>query len=44
MGRPVDLDAYARVAGHLRRICETLGLQRRAREVVGLPDYLTARQ
>jgi hypothetical protein len=44
MGRPVDLDGYARVAGHFRRICETLGLQRRARNVTpGLPDYLTAR-
>jgi hypothetical protein len=30
---PVDLDAFTRAAGHLRRILETLGLQRRARDV-----------
>jgi hypothetical protein len=29
----VDLDSYARVAGHLRRIFETLGLERRQRDV-----------
>jgi hypothetical protein len=30
---PVDMDAYARVAGHLRRLFETLGLERRPRDV-----------
>jgi hypothetical protein len=29
----VDLDAFTRAAGHLRRILETLGLQRRQRDV-----------
>jgi len=30
-GEPIDLDAYARVSGHLRRLWETLGVQRRRR-------------
>jgi hypothetical protein len=30
---PVDLDGYARVGGHFRRICETLGIERRAKDV-----------
>ncbi len=29
----VDMDAYARVSGHLRRMWETLGLERRQRDV-----------
>ena len=29
----IDLDSYARVAGHLRRIFETLGLERRQRDI-----------
>jgi hypothetical protein len=33
MGEVVDLDQYARVAGHLRRILESLGLKRVARNV-----------
>lgn len=32
-GGAVDLDGYARVASHYRRICETLGLERIARDV-----------
>jgi hypothetical protein len=32
-GQFVDMDAYARVAGHLRRLFETLGLERHARSV-----------
>jgi hypothetical protein len=35
----VDLDLFTRSAGHLRRIFETLGLQRRARDVTP-PDPL----
>jgi hypothetical protein len=39
---PVDLDAFTRAAGHLRRILETLGLQRRPRDVTpSLPEYLS---
>jgi hypothetical protein len=30
---PVDLDAFTRAAGHLRRILETLGLQRRQKDI-----------
>jgi hypothetical protein len=36
----VDLDLFTRSAGHLRRIFETLGLQRRARDVTPPPDPL----
>ncbi len=32
-GREVDLDQYSRCAGHLRRILETVGIRRVAREV-----------
>jgi hypothetical protein len=30
---PVDMDSYARVAGHLRRLFETTGLERRAKDI-----------
>jgi hypothetical protein len=30
---PVDMDIYARLTGHLRRVLETLGIERRARDV-----------
>jgi hypothetical protein len=33
VGDAVDMDSYARVAGHLRRLFETLGLERRPRDV-----------
>jgi hypothetical protein len=41
----VDMDAYARVAGHLRRLFETLGLKRVPRNVDldALDQYLTRR-
>jgi hypothetical protein len=32
-GEEVDMDSYARVAGHLRRLFETLGLKRQPRLV-----------
>lgn len=32
-GETVDLDAFTRGAGHLRRILETLGIERRAKDV-----------
>jgi hypothetical protein len=38
-GEVVDLDLYGRLAGHYRRICETLGIERRKREVT--PDPLS---
>ena len=31
-GESVDLDAFTRAAGHLRRILETLGLERKSRD------------
>jgi hypothetical protein len=39
----VDLDLYGRVAGQRRRILETLGLQRRARDVTTLESYLAGK-
>jgi hypothetical protein len=33
MGQQIDLDQYTRAAGHLRRLLETLGVERRARPV-----------
>jgi hypothetical protein len=43
-GGEVDLDLYGRVAGQRRRILETLGLQRRARDVTpSLANYLAAK-
>jgi hypothetical protein len=33
IGEPVDLDSYGRCAGHLRRLFETIGVERRARDV-----------
>ncbi len=42
LGEPVDMDAYARVAGHLRRLFETLGLERRPRDITPtLDQYLS---
>ena len=41
-GETVDLDAFTRAAGHLRRILETLGLERRQRELPSLEQYLDA--
>lgn len=36
-----QLDLYARVAGHLRRLLETLGIKRRARDITpSVTDYL----
>jgi hypothetical protein len=39
-GEDVDLDRYGRAASHLRRILETIGLQRQARDVTPLRDRL----
>jgi hypothetical protein len=41
MGLPVDLDLFTRSASHLRRILETLGLERRPKDVTpSLRTYL----
>lgn len=39
-GEAVDLDGYTRAAGHLRRLLESLGIERRARDVTP-PDLRT---
>lgn len=40
-GEKVSLDEYARVSGHLRRILESLGIERRKRNLTpDLADYL----
>src|SRR5262245_32838740 len=42
-GEAVDLDSYGRATSHLRRLFETLGLERRARDVTPtLSEYLAA--
>ncbi|MDR3461710.1 MAG: hypothetical protein P4L76_05270 [Beijerinckiaceae bacterium] len=40
-GEEIDLDAYSRIAGNLRRMLETLGIERRKRDVTpSLSEYL----
>jgi hypothetical protein len=39
IGEPVDLDSYGRCAGHLRRLFETIGVERKAREVIDPLSY-----
>ena len=42
-GEPIDPDLYGRVAGHMRRLSETLGCERVARDVThDLRGYLAA--
>lgn len=33
LGEPIDTDQYGRIAGHYRRVVETLGIERRVRDV-----------
>ena len=40
-GEAVDLDAYTRAAGHLRRILELLGLERRSKDLTPSVDALS---
>jgi hypothetical protein len=40
---PVDMDSYARVSGHLRRLLETLGIERRMLPINQSPDEYLAR-
>ena len=40
MGEPVDLDVFTRSASHLRRMFETLGVERRPRDVTSLGQIL----
>lgn len=45
-GEEIDLDSYARVSGHLRRMWETLGLKRQMKDVSApsLDTYLEMKQ
>jgi hypothetical protein len=41
MGTAIDLDLYTRSAGHLRRIFEVIGIERKARDVTpSVSDYV----
>ncbi len=41
VGEAIDTDMYGRIAGHYRRICETLGIERRQRDVTpSVADYV----
>ena len=39
-GELVDLDMFARATSHLRRVLETLGLERRSRDIQTLEQYV----
>jgi hypothetical protein len=43
-GDEVDLEAFARTAGHLRRMWETLGLERRAKDTNDMASFLARRK
>ena len=38
MGQSIDTDLYGRIAGHYRRIAETLGIERRTRDITPTLD------
>jgi hypothetical protein len=40
----VDMDAYARISGHLRRMWETLGLERKPKPVQTIDAFLMERE
>jgi hypothetical protein len=42
-GQKVDLDLYGRIAGQRRRILESIGLERKARDVPSLAEYLAGK-
>jgi hypothetical protein len=42
LGKQADLDCYGRLAGHLRRILETLGVERRAKDVTPTLEAVVA--
>jgi hypothetical protein len=42
-GEPIDLDMFSRVTGNLRRVLESIGLARVAREINPVDAYLKAR-
>ena len=42
-GQSIDPDAFGRAAGHLRRLAEAIGIERRARDVTTLDAYLAGK-
>jgi hypothetical protein len=42
VGDAIDLDMFGRLAGHYRRICETLGIERCKRDITPTFDALAA--
>jgi hypothetical protein len=44
LGENIDVDQFGRLAGHYRRVCETLGIQRRMKTITTLGDLLRAEQ
>jgi hypothetical protein len=38
LGENIDVDAFGRLAGHYRRICETLGIERKPKDVTPTLD------
>lgn len=45
MGEKVDLDAYSRAAGHLRRIFDSLGIKRTSKTITpDLATYMAAKR
>jgi hypothetical protein len=43
-GKEIDMDAYARISGHLRRMWETLGLERKQKNVNAMDAYLARKR
>jgi hypothetical protein len=39
LGNPVDFDLFARMTGHLRRVLQTLGVERKASNVTSPVGY-----
>ena len=42
-GQPIDAEAFGRTSGHLRRLAEAIGLERRMKDVPTLSEYLASR-
>ena len=41
VGDEINLDVFGRLVGHYRRVCETLGIERRAKDVTpSVDDYI----
>ena len=45
LGEEINIDVYSRVVGHLRRVLETLGIERRSKDVTpSLSEYLASKR